>query len=103
MHLDEILRSINLLLTVLVLAWLFLRRVLHPKWYPRGGLRRDIWVMALCWDLALLVGTFEQLAGTGTYVRVVISMAAVLTTLAILVRPKEDWPTSKDPADKSSR
>src|SRR4051794_31857009 len=100
MNLPEILRSINLLLALVVLAWLLLRRVRHPEWYPRGGLRRDIWAMALCWDLALLVGTFEQLVETGTYVRVVVSMAAVLTTISILVRPREDWPKSRDPSSR---
>lgn len=90
---DDMLRAANLLFALLVLLWLVGRRIKHPEYYPRGGLRRDIWVMAFLWDLVLIVGSLELLIGTGTYVRVGLAMAAVLTTLAILVRPKSDWPT----------
>lgn len=86
------LRLINLLIALLVLLWLVGRRFLHKSWYPRGGLRRDIWTMAFLWDLALIVSTIENLVDTGTYIRVVLSMAAVLTTLAILIRPRSEWP-----------
>lgn len=84
-------RSINLLLAIIVFLWLGYRRFNHPEWFPRGGLRRDIWVMAFCWDLTLIVGSVEQLLDYNTNIRIGFAMAAVLTTLAILLRPAEDW------------
>lgn len=92
---DEIFRTINLLLGAAIFLWLTTRRIRHPEWYPRGSMRRDIWAMALCWVLALLVGTFEQLFETETVFRIWVSMAALLTTLAILIRPQEDWAQSR--------
>lgn len=90
--LADILRSINLFLSAVVFLWMTIRRFKFPKQYPRGGLRRDVWAMAYLWNLTLLVGTLELLLNTGTYVRVGIAMAAVLTTLSLLIRPREDWP-----------
>lgn len=97
---QDILRSINLILAIVVIVWLASRRIAHPSKFPRGGLLRDIWAMAFCWALALIVSNVEQLLDTDTYIRVGVSMAAILTTLAILMRPAADWPK---PKPKSSR
>lgn len=96
----EIVRYVNLILGVLVLGWLLVRRYLKPEWFPRGGLRRDIWAMAVLWTMALIVGTFEQLYRTDTYLRVGFSLAALLTTISILLRPFVDW--SIAPKDKNA-
>lgn len=87
----EIFRYVNLILGIFVLVWLLVRRYLKPAWFPRGGLRKDIWAMAVLWTLALIVGTFEQLYRTDTYLRVGFSLAALLTTISILLRPFVDW------------
>lgn len=100
MDLEEILRSINLILALTVFVWLLLRRIRHPEWYERGSLRRDIWVMALCWDLALIVGSAEILSGADSYLRVGVAMAAILTTLAILIRPPDDWLGGKNESSR---
>jgi fucose 4-O-acetylase-like acetyltransferase len=89
--LEDILRIINLVLAVFVFSWLLLRRFFNSVNYPEGSIRRDIWTMAMFWTLATTIGTSEQLFETDTYFRVGFTLAALLTTLSILIRPKDDW------------
>ena len=92
----DLLRGVNLVLALVVFFWLTGRRLRHPDWFPRGGLRRDIWAMAFCWDLALITASAENLIHADTFIRVGVSMAAIITTLAILLRPAKDWPGVND-------
>lgn len=81
-------RVVNLTLGIVVLTWLLARRRLNPDLYI--GFRNDVWLMAVYWVIALLVGTTEQLFETGTSIRVLFSFLAIITTLRLL-RRNPDW------------
>lgn len=89
----ELIRSINLVLSIIAFVWLIYRRVRHNGWYSKtiSTLRNDIWLMAFFWVCAVIVGTVEQLFQTGSSARVVFATAAVLVTLKLLIRPAEHW------------
>ena len=91
MHVEDILRIINLVLAILTIVWLVIRRLRNRGDYGRGSLRRDIWTSSFLWFLAAIVGTYEQLFDTGTYFRVVFTLGAILTTISILARPNKEW------------
>lgn len=93
----DLFRYVNLTLGVGILLGLVFRRLRHPEWYFKESLRADIFTIALFWDLALIVDTIEQLYGTGTSLRVGFAMAALLTTLALLLRPAKDWTGNTKP------
>lgn len=89
----DVLRSINLVLSILTFVWLVVRRIRNNDWFSKqvSTLRNDIWLMSFFWICAVIVGTAEQLFETGSNSRIVFSMAAILVTLKLLIRPARHW------------
>lgn len=93
-NLTDAFRIVNLTLGIVTLGWLILRRIREKDLYGTK-VRNDIWLMAVYWDAAMIVGTIEQLFKTGTTIRVVLYFFALLITLRLLVRNK-DWEGLRD-------
>lgn len=89
-NLSDIGRGLNLFLSVVALIWLLNRRIYNRNLY-HGGVRNDIWLIAVSWCGAVGVGTFEQLFNTGTTIRVMLSTVALVVTIRLLWRNNRDW------------
>ena len=89
---DEIGRIINIILNLLILALLVRKYKLH--WHRYQTRTKDFWWVMFLWSVVVVYGTFEQLMGWHTNIRIVLTMLASLVAIKLLLKPNEaDQPT----------
>lgn len=97
-NLTEVGREVNLFLGIVTLVWLLNRRIFNRHLYT-NNVRKDMWLIATSWCAALSVGTFEQLFHTGTSIRVALSTIALVVTIRLLLRKKDEWYAMRNGGD----